>query len=108
MTEIEKRRQWRQYVTLLQEVVFVLGIVTAALTGFWNFIGKPYAQDFVNATVDDRIGALEVQQRRLLAQLRILQNTAEGSQDIQSEILRLLQLGIDPRIHSGERIPGRN
>lgn len=88
---------------LLRSVVLIGGVSVGVCVGFWNLVGAPYAQSFINDTVEERIGALEDNQDELkrkqnliIDQMRVLQNTAEGSQDAQSEILRILQLGIMP------------
>lgn len=99
-----------RYIDFIKSLGVMLGMIAAVFVGFWNIVGKPYAQSFVNETVDGRVGALEEQaaalaksQRELIAQtgilasqITVLQSTAEGSQQTQSEILRILRNGLAP------------
>lgn len=43
----------------LIEIASILGVLGTGITFGWNYAGKPWAQTFINETVDDRIGAME-------------------------------------------------
>lgn len=95
--------RFNHFVDFMKNLAIVGGMVLAVFVFFWNAVGKPYAQNFVNATVDERLDEVEEKQQELINQtqelsnqLQILQSTAEGTQDVQAEILRLLRLGLTP------------
>lgn len=91
------------WIDTVKNIGIMLGLMGGMFIGFWNLVGAPYAQSFINSTVNDRIGSVEQSQtelykvqQQMAAQLEVLQATATAGQTTQSEILRLLQSGLHP------------
>ena len=99
-------------VAFAKNIGWLLVISGAMFTAFWNLVGKPYAQQFVQETVQETIAGLQddlaelrvataesqgsvaelaASHEALAAQIRLLQHATEADQDTQREILELLK-----------------
>lgn len=90
----------------LIEYATLLGFLGAFVTGGWNYVGKPWAQEFITDTLEQRLDVLEGSVSKLLSATAAEADQSEGEAAVNREILcrlRAEQTGADPAACSANR-----